>query len=479
MPFPPIRRALVVQLAVFVLSTFGFTTVQAAGVSPYLPLQRVPELESQIERVMILAGEPVLTRPIPLSRVMAALPAACERDAALCDSVNRYLRAFRKKAGLDLFSVGIAATGGRAVTLPNRRGMAADSAFEVSASGFWQPGEHLLVSAGLIGYNGETTATGSMLSFGIERFQVDIGYREHWLSPQTSSSMLIGAHAPTMPSITVSNPTALTRWRFRYEVFLAEMSHSARIRFGNQFTSGRPRLAGVHFSFEPFPGFAIGVNRIMQYGGGQRSDSLGDLFDAFLRPSEYDNTADRLNANTEFGNQAASITARYMHDGERAFAVYVEYAGEDTSTNSNLRLGNTALSVGLDLPSAFRNVDLTFEVSEWQNAWYEHSIYQDGLRNDGYIIGHWGGDQRLAGDAVGARAYSIRAGWRPSIGGQFEASWRSLRNESYSAVDYESARFARLRYSRDLGRFSLGGLAEIGRGVFGNAYSRLGAFVRF
>src|SRR6202035_228197 len=47
---------------------------RASGVSPYLPLNLSPEIERKIERVLVLAGEPVLTRPVAVDKVMRALP---------------------------------------------------------------------------------------------------------------------------------------------------------------------------------------------------------------------------------------------------------------------------------------------------------------------------------------------------------------------------------------------------------------------
>jgi hypothetical protein len=54
-----------VWIGVFSLgfSTFAVTAA-ARGVSPYLPLNLAPEMERQIERVLILAGKPVMSRPI-------------------------------------------------------------------------------------------------------------------------------------------------------------------------------------------------------------------------------------------------------------------------------------------------------------------------------------------------------------------------------------------------------------------------------
>ena len=66
-------------------------TAQAAGVSAYLPLNLEPEMERQIERVLILADEPILKRPFAVALVELALPAACKKDAALCAKVKKYL----------------------------------------------------------------------------------------------------------------------------------------------------------------------------------------------------------------------------------------------------------------------------------------------------------------------------------------------------------------------------------------------------
>jgi len=212
---------------------------------------------------------------------------------------------------------------------------------EFSASVFWQPDDYVLLNGGGVAYDGDATPTGTVISIGNEYFQVDTGYRDHWLSPFTDSAMVLSTEAATMPSITVSNYTPISRVGLRYEVFMAQMSESSRIAFGNGYTTGNPRLFGVSVSIEPFPGWSLGANRIMQYGGGERSDSIGDLFNAFFNPSSNDNT---INGNLdEFGNQVASLTSRFVFPGPVPFAVYFEYAGEDTSTLSNLRLGNTSL----------------------------------------------------------------------------------------------------------------------------------------
>jgi Capsule assembly protein Wzi len=465
----------IVRIAALCAAAVISSSAGARGVSPYLPLSLSPEIERQIERVMILAERPLLTRPLTAAAVLDALPAACARDAAACEPVRRYLSSFMRSSGLTHASLALSGGSKDAEPMPNRRGMESDSLYELSANLYWQPSDFVLVNAGLLAYEDETVPTGSMVSLGMQYAQLDIGYRDHWLSPMTDSAMLISTNAETMPSITLSSYAPMTRLGLRYEIFLAEMSYSDQIAYENGLTAGHPRLAGVHVSFEPLPGWAIGFNRILQFGGGDRPDSFSDLLQGFFRPNEADNTG----TVQDFGNQAASVTARFVMPGKVPFAVYFEYAGEDTSTNNNLRLGNVALLGGIHFPTLGPRLDLTVELGEWQNAWYAHHIYRDGLRSEGNVIGHWGADRRVLNDAVGAHSVMARIGWQPRLGGLLEATYRTLENESYSAPAYERAQSLEVRYSRMWRDFYYGVEMYVSDDVFGESHARLGAFLRF
>src|SRR6185312_14235272 len=177
----------------------------AAGVTPYLPLNLEPEIEAQIERVLILGNQPVLTRPIPAAMVLKALPKACEIDAALCERVGRYLARYTHSSGLTHASVEGAAHGGTNTTLPNSYGMGSKSTWEASATAYWQPNDYVIAQAGAVGYEGRTNFTGSMLSIGGSYLQIDVGYKPHWWSPLSDSGMLVSTEAPTMPSVSISN----------------------------------------------------------------------------------------------------------------------------------------------------------------------------------------------------------------------------------------------------------------------------------
>src|SRR5271169_1108640 len=69
---------------------------QADGATAYLPINLEPEMERQIERVLILADEPILKRPFAVALVELALPKACQVDKSLCERVKRYLQRYSR-----------------------------------------------------------------------------------------------------------------------------------------------------------------------------------------------------------------------------------------------------------------------------------------------------------------------------------------------------------------------------------------------
>jgi Capsule assembly protein Wzi len=474
-------KSIILALPAAFLAVLAANTSRADGVSAYLPLNLEPETERQIERVLILADEPVLKRPFAVALVELALPEACKRDKALCAKVKKYLERYSRDYAVTHASATGSIThtsndphGAAEAVVPNQHGLPVNSDWEVSAQGFVQPNDYFLASAGVIAYSGRTVATGSMLSFGFNWAQLDVGYRDHWFSPAVDSPMLIGTEAPTMPSVTLSNYEPLTRLGFQYEFFLAQMSRSDHILGGGQGTfvesSGNPKLFGAQFSIEPFSGWSLGVNRQLQYGGGGLPDSASTLLRNFFRPGGRSQTQ---------GNQEASYVTRFIYPGRIPFAVYAQYAGEDNSDGGSYLLGNSATTVGIDFPKLGRYFDLTYEISEWQNAWYVNSPFLDGMTNDRLVLGSWGGDQRIFNDGVGARSQMLRIGWEPPFGGYLEERVRTLVNQNYGQYSYGHYLDVTIRYSRPWNNLTIGGEAIAGRDVFGKSFSRLSGFVRY
>jgi hypothetical protein len=310
----------------------------------------------------------------------------------------------------------------------------------------------------------------------------------------TDSSTLISTEAPTMPSITLSNYEPLTRLGIQYEFFVEKMSqtgsHSGdslpgdNILFDGVASRGNPRLFATQWSIEPFPGWSIGFNRLLQYGGGSDlPESARFVARDFFKPSGLSQTQ---------GNQQASYVSRFIFPGKTPFAVYFQYGGEDNSDGGSYLLGNVAFSGGIDFPRIGRHFDLTYEVSEWQNIWYVHNIFLDGTTIDGIVEGNWGAQERNFNDGVGARSQMLRVGWEPPFGGYLQERVRTLVNETYyggdlrqyypgepAAYPYHHYYDFSLMYSRPWNGVTVGGEVVAGRDVYGESFSRLSGFVRY
>lgn len=376
-------------------------------------------------------------------------------------------------------------TGDSTIAIPNQRGESVDSAWRVSASGYYQFNDYIIVNGGGVGYDGDFVPTGSFLTFGFDFAQLDVGYRDHWFSPLSDATSLIGTEAPTMPSITLSNYDPFSPLEISYEVFAAEMSEQEGIVYEGGTTSGRPRLAGLQLSMEPVVGYALGLSRITQYGGGARGGTgLSDFVDALLTSSNEDASSVGPNAT----NRVASVTSSILFPGTVPFGVHIEYAGEDNAYAGQYRLGATNLSLGIDLPRLWNNFDLTFEVSEWQNDWYVHYLYpEDGLTNDGHVIGHWFGDNRYFGDAIGGSSQMLRLGWLSGSGLYWQATYRTLANDEawrrddvgYQGVSYDRMHMLALNVSGIWREREISAELQVGQDVFGDSFGRLSAAVDF
>ena len=463
-----------VKILVFccLLITAGPTV--ARGVSPYMPLQMAPEIEREIDRLFSLAGMPLLKKPYFAADVDAALQRACTEPNTVCHGVAAYLERYKKRAGVTDVSVLLKSDDEVNKFVPNQRGMPLDSQFAAAFQGYWQIGTYFLATASGVAWEDEFIPT-AFVSLGFDALQVDIGWREHWWSPFRDSATLLSTNALPSPSITFSNYRPLTFLNFRYEVFYADLEKTDGILFQGVRSSGRPGLFGMHLGIEPAPGFSIAVNRVMQFGGDGRSKSLSTLLKAFFDPAS-DNSA---NLDDQAGNQIASITSRFDYAGKVPFSVYMEFAGEDTSKSSNFRLGNTALSLGIFLPQITPNLDATYEFSEFQNAWYINSIYANGYTNDGSVIGHWAGNERQFGDAIGTQTHTLLVNWEFAPGNLVHATYRTIANADHSAVDYVRGHELLLRYSRAFGDAIVGVEAYVGRTTLDDDFVTIGGFWRW
>ena len=467
------------------------------GVTPYLPLNLDPEVERQVERVLVLGDKPVMTRPIPAALVLEALPKACKVDVVLCENVRKYLKKYMRGSGLEFASAEADTGHGSNIVMPNEHGRTEQNHYQVAGAAYAQAGDYILLNVGAVAYEGRVTPTGSVLSLGFDWAQLDLGWRDHWWSPMQDSSMLLSTEAPTMPSVTLSNYEPLTRLGLHYELFAARMSKSDKIELAGtgQLTSGYPKVAGLHLALEPVAGWSVAANRILVFGGGAAGgQSIGNIFQAFFNPSKAQSGG--FGAGTkDVGKQEASVTSRFIFPGPVPFSVYFEYAGNDTDAGRNYLFGKPDLSMGLHFPRV-GPFDVTFENSYWAPTWYVHGYsnvqtgYGDGITNDGDSFGNWFAEQRDFNFAVGGRSDMLRVGWEPSFGGLWELQLRTLVNDNYQAstpingglfapVAYRHEYMGSLSYSYPWRDYVVGGEFDAGRDVYGQSYTRFGVFWRY
>ena len=341
------------------------------------------------ERAAALAGPPRLARsPAGLSSLgteALGAPASVRAGAAA-----GFLAGWARVTG----SLAHLGGDGIAPPIPNDRGRTVGDGVTAQLAGGYRFGRHALLSFGLRlqreGAVYRLRYPQSYLALGWPWLQLDAGYRDHVWSPAFDSAIALGTHAPPLPSLTLSNARALTAWRLRYELFLARLSESNAILYADSLHTGRPRLFGLRLACSPTPWLSIGGARLLQFGGGPREASAGDLLRALFDPHGYDNRDADLSRDEEFGNQIGLLAVAIDHRlGRQPIRLYGEIGADDTGSGKMYFFGNPLATIGAYLPALTPELTLRYEYSVGQNRWYEHLIYQDGVRHAGHVLGHW------------------------------------------------------------------------------------------
>lgn len=333
----------------------------AQGISPYLPLQLSPEIESQVAQLLINAGELQLSKPVRAVTVQRALSRGCSPDPALCARVRTYLKRYMSSYGISHASATVRYSHDADEPLANQRGEDGDSFYNASLSGYWQPNAHLLINAGVLAYEGEVEPEGSYLSAGWAAARLDVGYRPHWLSPLSDSALLLGTTAPTMPSISLSNDQPLTRWGLGYELFVGQLQGAVRnghARDGH-IAVDDARLAGVQLQARPLPRLGLSYSALSFYDAAPFGEDLWAQPEQQALGGQWLGTdAMPLALSLEWGWQQA--------EGEIAAA--------------------KSLGVGLQWPAAIHGWTLDAGFNQWQKGWAQAAT---AFAHEGQPLGLW------------------------------------------------------------------------------------------
>ncbi|MCF6194587.1 MAG: capsule assembly Wzi family protein [Kangiellaceae bacterium] len=459
----------------------------AGGVSTYLPIGLSPTLENEIERLASIAGVDSLIKPYPVNRILNALETVKVSHPKLYRRLNSALKPYTQKRSITHASARISASGDHHAQ-PNARGSYTNSHASVDLRGQWLVSPWLAVSLGANSVNYSSgniddiyQTSGSLLSLGVDWAQLDIGYKDFWLSPFQGSAQLLSTQAQTMPSISLSNNSAIETFgvKWNYLGFLSQMS-----RQGVQSSAGifsdrkKPLLAGLHLSFQATDWWSIGGTRVFQFGGGERSTSFSTLVRAFVDPRGADNDA---SIEDESGNQIASINSKMNFDGSIPITFSLELAGEDTSNNKAYQLGNTSVTTGIYFPYIFSdNISLTYEYSDWQEQWYVNNVFAKGYINKGFVLGSWAMQlQREAGTATSGTSHYFKTHWQRENAHVIAASLRLSENEDTATVDYSTGWEFQLDYIVPWQGHLITFAAFVGRDSLDQSFSQLSVSLEY
>ena len=478
------------KISLLIALALSTNALAKGGVSPYLPLNQAPELEHNVERLLAVSKNThIMSKPYKAHDIYNVLQTIRHSYPELYQTLSYQISPYiQSDAGT--FAKATLAAGTKNKTLPNQRGQTTKTNLIVEGGAYANFGRYFGVSVAGIANEDEILPTQSFIYLGNKYAQLDIGYREHWYSPFNDSAMLLSTHAKTTPSITISNVEPITSFNIRYDMFISKMTEQRGIlKEGKQsgvervFEPGKPYLYGLHISFAATDNLTIGLSRLMQFGGGPRSVTIKDFAEGFFTPGAKDNVgsndADEFGENFELGDQLGSITFEYNNNlFDLPYELYGEIALEDTLGGGSR---NNAYSFGLYLPFVANNHSLRFEHSNWQGGWYKNSLYLDGNRNSGNVIGHWGGDEHDYTDYTPAKSMSVNWHWQLSAKESLNTTFRGLTNKRDG---YETSYEFQTAYTRKLnkpvwGAKSLGAELYVGKDVYGEAFSRIALSANF
>ena len=463
----------------FVGMIFFVSALANAAPTAYLPIGADNHLQNQVDHLFLLTSGNPMKKPYSIASIDRALNQIESTNPSLYQAVNNGLESYRVNDSMSRAGLVARVSVDQEMPIANQRGLSSDEYLQAFAEGSWTPNDYTVVQAG-VEYRadaGSLVPYNSFVGFSKGNLQLDLGYREHWYSPFSFSSQLISNNAEMGPSITLSTVSPIERfWQANFELFYTRLDKVKNgIRYVDQWYDGSPHLIGTHLSLSPTESWTLGFNRMLQFGGGPRKVSTGDILRAFFDPAANDNSYSSEERLTEFGDQMASVTSSYRFNAGIPLEIYAELAGEDTQGGSNLSLGNQATNLGVFVPQVIDRVALRYEYNRYKTAWYTHHLYAFGNTNNGFVYGNYIADQRDFGHGVPARAHHVTLDYTTSTISGWRGSFATHSNQDKAR--YESAYEIKLEHRRNVNRHPIRMSLTVGSNVYSENFSQLEASI--
>ncbi|MEC4088613.1 MULTISPECIES: capsule assembly Wzi family protein [Pseudoalteromonas] len=451
----------------------------------FLPLGKDNILEYQIDQMFALIGTTPMSKPYRITEVNKTLSELERVDPALHQSIKTRLAPYLERDAITRRGIKLRVDSGDVQQLANDRGNSSSEYAELSFDGIWRGSDTSLVQLGAE-YRvdaGKVVPYNTFYALGGDNLQLTLGYKEHWFSPFKHGAQVYSnnAQAPLSASVGLNLPLE-NWWNFDFELFYSELEHVEEgILYQDTLHDGTPKLAGTHISFEPLDNWKIGINRIMQFGGGPREVGIKDVVKAYFDPAGNDNVGLVGSSDEELGDQWASITSVFKTNWLMPIEWYLEYGGEDTKEHKNYQFGNIASNFGFYLPALTRSLTFRYEYSNMHSLWYKNYIFpKNGNTRDGFVVGHAVANQRIFQDGVPSQGHLVELTYRENLDSMWRLELSTVKNSNHFVTfdvvntrNYEQARQLQLANTRRIYDKQVETSLTYGKDVFGESYTWL------
>ncbi|KZN60952.1 hypothetical protein N473_23235 [Pseudoalteromonas luteoviolacea CPMOR-1] len=444
----------------------------------YLPLGKDNILEYQIEKMFTLTAVTPMSKPYRISEINQHIVKLGNIDPALQASIRARIAPYLQTDAITRRGIKLRIDSGEEQRIANDRGNYSTEYAEISLDGIYRGSDNSLLQFGaeyrveagrLVPYN-------TFYALGGENLQLNIGYKEHWFSPFKHSAQVYSTNAQTPLSVSLGLNSPLKGWwNLDFEFFYAELEHVEKgIHYQNKRHDGTPKLAGTHLSIEPLTNWKIGINRMMQFGGGPREVSGKDVLQAFFDPAGSDNNALTGGTDNELGDQWATVTTSFKTDWYTPVEWYIEHGGEDTREHKNYLFGNSVTSYGFYMPELTKDVSMRYEFSDISELWYVHHIYPaKGNSINDFVLGHFASNHRVFNHGVATQSQVIEVTYAESFDSLWRLKWTTVDNQNNEKYDYKKQNEIQLSNSRKIDDYQLETSLTVGKDVFGENYTWL------
>ena len=245
----------------------------------------------------------------------------------------------------------------------------------------------------------------SYVALRLGNWNFSLGTQDRWWGPGWDSNIGLTNNARPMISAAVTRNVSLPltipftdNYQIPWNVtsFMGKMEEDRHI--------SDTLLWGFRFTFIPIENLEISLIRLAQWGGDGRSKSLSTFVDLFLGKDNcgIDGLDCGANKENEPGNQQAGYDLRYSFQlFNTPMSFYGQYFGEDGDASGGINfITKPAVQVGFDgqinlfsqTTTVFIEYTDTYKTCGKNevvgNCFFEHHIYQTGMRYKKRNIGH-------------------------------------------------------------------------------------------